>query len=51
MIDKENKKTPYTDLDIAEILINKGYNVSRRTIAKYRESLKISTSRLRKKDI
>ena len=51
IINKEDKKSPYTDLDIANLLISKGYNISRRTVAKYRESLKISTSRLRKNDI
>lgn len=47
-IDKENKKRPLTDMQLAKILNNKGYEISRRTIAKYREQLDIPVSRLRK---
>jgi len=48
-IDIENKKKPLTDDELAKILNEKGYNIARRTIAKYREHLNISVARLRKK--
>ncbi len=44
----ENKKKPLTDDKLMEILIEKGYNIARRTIAKYREQLEIPVARLRK---
>lgn len=47
-IDKENKKKPYTDDALVAILKEKGYNIARRTIAKYREQLNIPVARLRK---
>ena len=48
LIDGENKKKPYTDEELMNILNKKGYVMARRTVAKYREMLKFSTSRLRK---
>lgn len=47
-IDSENKSKPYTDDQLTEILKEKGYNIARRTVAKYREQLKIPVARLRK---
>jgi RNA polymerase sigma-54 factor len=47
-IKSEDKKKPYTDDKLAEILNEKGYNIARRTIAKYREQLNIPVARLRK---
>ncbi len=47
-IDNENKTKPYTDEKLAEILRDKGYNIARRTVAKYREQLGILVARLRK---
>ena len=47
-IDKENKRKPYTDDALVGILKEKGYNIARRTIAKYREQLNIPVARLRK---
>lgn len=44
----ENKRKPLTDDKLMEILIEKGYNIARRTIAKYREQLEIPVARLRK---
>lgn len=44
----ENKKKPLTDDKLAKILKEKGYNIARRTIAKYREQLEIPVARLRK---
>lgn len=47
-IGSENKKRPLTDEKLAEILKDKGYNIARRTVAKYREQLDIPVARLRK---
>lgn len=47
-IEKENKRKPYTDDALVGILKEKGYNIARRTIAKYREQLSIPVARLRK---
>ena len=47
-IDKEDKKKPYTDDALVSILKEKGYNIARRTIAKYREQMNIPVARLRK---
>jgi RNA polymerase sigma-54 factor len=44
----ENKKRPLTDEKLADILNEKGYNIARRTVAKYREQLDIPVARLRK---
>jgi RNA polymerase sigma-54 factor len=48
IIEDENKKKPFTDGVLAEMLKDKGYNIARRTIAKYREQLEIPVARLRK---
>lgn len=48
IIEKENKKSPLSDDRIAEMLNQEGIHVARRTIAKYREHLKIPIARLRK---
>ena len=47
-VNSEDKKKPYTDDKLAEMLNSKGYNIARRTIAKYREQLNIPVARLRK---
>ncbi|MDQ3191378.1 MAG: RNA polymerase factor sigma-54 [Bacteroidota bacterium] len=47
-IDGENKSKPLTDDKLAKILKEKGYNIARRTIAKYREQLNIPVARMRK---
>ncbi len=47
-IDNEDKKKPYTDDELTEILKVKGYPIARRTIAKYRQQLNIPVARLRK---
>jgi len=44
----ENKKRPYSDERLMALLADKGYNVARRTVAKYREQLEIPVARLRK---
>jgi len=48
IINKENRKKPFTDDQLAKLLQKKGYPIARRTIAKYREQLNISVARLRK---
>ncbi|WP_304344489.1 RNA polymerase factor sigma-54 [Chryseobacterium koreense] len=48
IIDKENKRKPHTDDALVGLLKEKGYNIARRTIAKYREQLNIPVARLRK---
>ena len=48
IIDKESKRKPHTDDALVKLLKEKGYNIARRTIAKYREQLSIPVARLRK---
>ncbi|MCB0704908.1 MAG: RNA polymerase factor sigma-54 [Saprospiraceae bacterium] len=48
IIGKENKRKPYSDEKLKDMLQDKGYNIARRTVAKYREQLNISVARLRK---
>ena len=48
VIDKESKKKPLSDDKLEKILNEKGYNIARRTVAKYREQLNIPVARLRK---
>ncbi|MEO6406460.1 MAG: RNA polymerase factor sigma-54 [Ferruginibacter sp.] len=48
MIEEESKKHPYSDERLTEMLQEKGYNIARRTVAKYREQLNIPVARLRK---
>lgn len=47
-IDGEDKKKPLTDQKLTDLLKDKGYNIARRTVAKYREQLNIPVARLRK---
>lgn len=47
-VDQEEKRKPYTDEKLTSILKSKGYNIARRTVAKYREQLNIPVARLRK---
>lgn len=47
-IEEEYKKRPYSDERLTELLQEKGYNIARRTVAKYREQLNIPVARLRK---
>jgi RNA polymerase sigma-54 factor len=48
VISAEDKKKPLTDEKLVKILKQSGYNIARRTVAKYREQLEISVARLRK---
>lgn len=47
-IEGEQKKKPLTDERLMDLLKEKGYNIARRTVAKYREQLNIPVARLRK---
>ena len=47
-ISEEDKRKPYTDEQLTEVLKTKGYNIARRTVAKYREQLGLPVGRLRK---
>ena len=48
VIKEEDKKKPLSDEKLKNILRDKGYNIARRTVAKYREQLSIPVARLRK---
>lgn len=48
IIEKENKSKPYSDEVLCQMLNEKGYEIARRTIAKYRERLGYPVARLRK---
>lgn len=48
IVDSEDKKHPLSDEKIRQALLAKGYNLSRRTIAKYRDRQGILVARLRK---
>lgn len=48
IINEEDKKKPLTDDKLALLLKEKGYNIARRTVAKYREQMDIPVARLRK---
>lgn len=47
-ISNEDKRRPYSDEKLTEMLQEKGYTIARRTLAKYREQLNIPVARLRK---
>lgn len=49
IIDKENLKKPNSDQKISDILNAQGISISRRTVAKYRDELKIPSSSMRKR--
>ncbi|MDR2843044.1 MAG: RNA polymerase factor sigma-54 [Candidatus Symbiothrix sp.] len=48
LIDDEDKTQPFTDDALTDVLKKKGYDIARRTVAKYREQLNIPVARLRK---
>lgn len=48
IISTENKRKPFSDEKLKNMLQAKGYNIARRTVAKYREQLGIPVARLRK---
>lgn len=47
-IEGESKKKPLSDEKLTDLLQERGYNIARRTVAKYREQLNIPVARLRK---
>jgi RNA polymerase sigma-54 factor len=47
-IENEQKRRPLTDESLTDILQEKGYQIARRTVAKYREQLNIPVARLRR---
>ena len=47
-IKSESKKIPLTDEKLMDLLNEKGYNIARRTVAKYREQLNFPVARMRK---
>lgn len=49
LIESESKKKPLSDERLTDMLKEKGYNIARRTVAKYREQLNIPVARLRRK--
>lgn len=48
IIQDEDKRRPYSDEKIGELLKARGYPIARRTVAKYREQLRLPVARLRK---
>jgi RNA polymerase sigma-54 factor len=48
IIEQESKNKPYSDDKLSDMLNKAGYQVARRTVAKYREQLKIPVARLRR---
>ena len=48
LVDDEDKSHPLSDDALCELLNKQGYDVKRRTVAKYRDRLGIAVARLRK---
>lgn len=48
IIDEENPENPFSDMEIVDILKKEGIDIARRTVAKYREELKIPPRSLRR---
>jgi RNA polymerase sigma-54 factor len=48
IIESEDKRKPLSDAKLCKMLQEKGYDIARRTVAKYREQLNIPVARLRK---
>ena len=48
IINSENKKIPFNDDTLVQLLNDKGYKLARRTVAKYRDQLGVPVARLRK---
>jgi RNA polymerase sigma-54 factor len=49
IIESEDHKSPYSDQDLVEILKDRGIDISRRTVAKYRDEMQILSSSRRKR--
>ncbi len=48
LIEQEDKRKPLSDEKLKKLLQEKGYDIARRTVAKYREQMNIPVARLRK---
>jgi RNA polymerase sigma-54 factor len=48
LVEGEDKNSPLTDEQLASALAGRGFNIARRTIAKYRDQLHIPTARMRR---
>ncbi len=48
LIESENKRKPYSDQELTDLLNDDGIEIKRRTVAKYREQLRIPVKRLRR---
>ena len=48
LVSSEDKRKPLSDEKLKDLLLKRGYNIARRTVAKYREQLSIPVARLRK---
>ena len=48
LIEKEDKQNPLTDEQLVSLMKEHGYNIARRTIAKYRDMLGVPVARMRK---
>ena len=48
LVDEEDKKKPLTDDELVSLMEEKGYQIARRTVAKYRQMLDIPVARLRR---
>jgi RNA polymerase sigma-54 factor len=47
-VESENRKKPLSDSDLADMLGEQGIQVARRTVAKYREAMKVAPANLRR---
>jgi RNA polymerase sigma-54 factor len=48
LIASENKQNPLNDFQLMDLLAQKGYNIARRTVAKYRENMSIPSAQMRR---
>jgi RNA polymerase sigma-54 factor len=49
LVEAEDKDHPLSDIEIGDLLSREGLNIARRTVAKYRNQLKIEPSHIRKR--
>lgn len=49
LVANEDPREPLTDQEIVQVLQKSGINIARRTVAKYREQLKVRPARMRKR--
>ena len=48
LIAQEDKRQPLSDEQLTQLLSERGYPIARRTVAKYREQLRLPIARLRR---